>query len=131
MHDPDDPAASAGDPRSEQPGQLTVVVRPEQDATLVAVRGELDLLNAPRLTAEVDAILGTGARPIAIDLTEITFMDSAGIHVLVNARQRATRHIAVICAPGPVAKSLELLGLTEMLNVVSSLAEYKRRRARS
>ena len=97
----------------------------------MAVRGELDLLTAPLLAAELDAILSTEARPIAIDLSEITFMDSAGIHVLVNARRRATRHLAVICGTGPVGRTLELIGLTEMLNVVSSLGEYKRRRARS
>ncbi len=131
MHDPDDPAAPVGEPRSEQPGQLTVVVRSEQEATLVAVRGELDLLNATLLTAELDAILSADAQPIAIDLTEITFIDSAGIHVLVNARQRASRHLAVICGRGPVARALELLGLSEMLNVVTSLEDYKRRRAGS
>lgn len=131
MHDPDHPAAPVGDPRFEQPGQLMVVVRSEQEATLVAARGELDLLSAPLLSAEVGAILGADARPVAIDLTEITFIDSAGIHVLVNASQRARRHLAVICSPGPVARALGLLGLSEMLNVVSNLDEYKRRRAGS
>lgn len=130
MPDPEDPAAPGNDPRSQDPpGQLTVVVRTEPEATVVTVRGEVDLLAAPLLTAELDAILRMDARPIAIDLTETTFMDSAGIHALVNARQSARRHLAVICGPGPVAKVLELLGLTEMLNVVPDFDEYQRRRA--
>jgi anti-sigma B factor antagonist len=129
MHDPEDPAARTGDSRPPPPGQMSVAVRAEPTATIVEVRGELDLLTAPQLASELDTLLSAEPRPIAIDLSETTFMDSAGIHVLVSARQRARRHLAVICAPGPVAKALELLGLTEMLNVVSSLDEYRRRRA--
>jgi hypothetical protein len=35
----------------------------------------------------------------------------------------------VICPKGPVRRVIDLLGLTEMLNVVSSLDEYRARRA--
>jgi anti-sigma B factor antagonist len=129
MPDPEDPAAARGDSPNRLPGELSIAVRTEPGATFVEVGGELDLLSAPLLAAELDTLLSAQPGPIAIDLTGTTFMDSAGIHVLVNARQRAKRHVAVICAPGPVAKALELLGLSEMLNVVSSLDEYKRRRA--
>jgi anti-sigma B factor antagonist len=128
MPDREDPADRTGH-SPQLPAELTVAVRLEPDATVVEVGGELDLLSAPLFAAELESILSAEPTPIAIDLIGTTFMDSAGIHVLVNARQRARRHLAVICAPGPVAKTLELLGLTEMLNVVSSLDEYRRRRA--
>jgi anti-sigma B factor antagonist len=111
---------------AEPPGQLTVLVRHDRDAAFVTVTGELDLLTAPQLSAALDEVRGTNARHIAIDLTETTFMDSLGIHTLVQAQQHPPRrHVAVICGPGPVMQALELLDLTEPLNVVSSLNEYK------
>lgn len=129
MHDPDETAAVR---QPEPPGQLTVLVRHDPGAAFVAVAGEVDLLTAPRLTAALDEVLAINVRRIVIDLTETTFMDSAGIHTLVQAQRRAARrHFAVICGPGPVLRALELLGLTEPLNVVSSFHEYKLHRSGS
>jgi anti-sigma B factor antagonist len=133
MHDPEETAAAREtaplDHETAPPGQLTVLVRLAPQAALVTVAGEVDLLTAPRLAAALDEIPGTHARHVAIDLTETRFMDSAGIHALVQMKQRATGQVAVICGPGPVLRSLELLGLTEPLNVVASLDEYKLNRS--
>jgi len=128
MHEPEEIAATR---EPGLPGQLTVEVRDEPEAAFVAVAGEVDLLTAPRLDAALDEILRADARHIAIDLTETTFMDSAGIHAVLHAQQRAGRHVAVICGPGPVLRALELLGLTEPLNVVSGLEDCKQRRSGS
>jgi len=126
IHDPDETAAT----RESQPsGQLTVLMRHELEAALVLITGEVDLMTAPRLEAVLDETLRTNARDIVIDLTETTFVDSAGIHILVQAQQRASRHVVVICGLGPVRRALELLGLVEPLNVVSTLDEYKLRRS--
>ncbi len=137
-HNPEDTPAAPGSklpgaqpelPVPEPPPQLTVEVRDAPEAAVVRVAGEIDLVTAPQLAAALDEVLRTNARHIAIDLTEITFMDSAGVHTLVQTHQRAGRHVAVICGPGPALRTLELLGLTESLNVVSSRADYKLRRS--
>jgi anti-sigma B factor antagonist len=116
----------AGDPA---PCRFALVVQDDPAGTIVAVTGELDLLSAPQLRAAVDALVGANPRHIAIDLTATTFMDSAGVHALVDARERTGGHLAVICAGGPVLQVIALLGLTAPLNVVPSLAEYRSRRA--
>ena len=128
MDDSEDTAATL---QPQPPGNLTVVVRHEPEAAVVAVAGEIDLLTAPQLTAALDELVRTTTRHIAIDLSETTFMDSAGVHVLLQAHQRVGRHLAVICAPGPVLRTLELLGLTKPLGVLASLEEYRLRRSGS
>lgn len=115
----------------EAPDRLSVIIRDLPEATVVAVGGELDLLTAPQLAAELEPILGDDHRQIAIDLTGTTFMDSAGIHSLVNISNRARRHFAVICPAGTVRRTIELVGLAEPLCVVDSLDEYRRRRVGS
>jgi anti-sigma B factor antagonist len=140
MTNPEETLADAGDPGMQEPvglsqeqesARLLVVVRELPEATVVAIGGEVDLLTAPQLTAEVEPILAVEHRHIAIDLTETSFMDSAGIHALVNLGNQARRHFAVICPPGTVRRTLELVGLAEALCVVDSLDEYRRRRAGS
>jgi anti-sigma B factor antagonist len=116
---------------SEDSARLSVIIRDLPEVTIVAVGGELDLLTAPQLTAELEPILAADHRHLAIDLTETSFMDSAGIHALVNIGNRASRHFAVICPAGTVRRTIELVGLAEPLCVVDSLDEYKRRRAGS
>ena len=121
--------AAEPEPGRPDPGRFAIVIRHEPVGTVVAVTGELDLLSAPELRTALDALLPANARHIAIDLTRATFMDSAGVHALLDASHRAGGHLAVICAKRPVRQVIELLGLTERLNLVSSLDDYRARRA--
>jgi anti-sigma B factor antagonist len=118
----------AGDPGRSR---FALVVQEDPAGTIVAVTGELDLLSAPKLRTTLDALVRANPHHIAIDLTATTFMDSTGVHVLVDACNRAGGHLAVISAEGPVRQVIDVLGLNQALNVVSSLDEYRARRAGS
>ncbi|MBN0043708.1 STAS domain-containing protein [Streptomyces actuosus] len=57
--------------------------------TVVAPRGDLDLLSAPPLSARLDT-LTAGPRPdVVLDLRAVSFIDCAGLGVLCRARNRA------------------------------------------
>jgi anti-sigma B factor antagonist len=91
--------------------------------TVLAVSGELDVASAPALRAEADAALEAGAYEVWIDLSATTFMDSAGVHLLVELQERSTelsRRLAIICAPGHV---LRVLDLTHALSVLPIYAD--------
>lgn len=122
-----------GSHAATEPERFAIGIRDEPMGTVVAVTGELDLLNAPQLRTALDALLCANPRHIAIDLTATTFMDSAGVHALLDARDRAGDrtggHLAVVCGGAPVRRVIELLGLTEALSVVPSIDEYRSRRA--
>ena len=114
-----------------EPIRLSVGIQDLPEGTVIAVGGELDLLTAPQLAAVVEPILAVDQRHIAIDLSATSFMDSAGVHALVNISNKAHRRFAVICPAGTVRRTIELIGLAEPLSVVDSLDEYRRRRAES
>jgi anti-sigma B factor antagonist len=116
---------------AQEPVRLSLAIQDLPEATVVAVGGELDLLTAPQLAAELEPILTVGHRHIAIDLTQTSFVDSAGLHALVNISNRAPRQFALICPAGTVRRTIELVGLAEPLCVVDSLEEYRQRRAGS
>ncbi|WP_162795403.1 STAS domain-containing protein [Nonomuraea lactucae] len=60
--------------------------------TVIAVGGELDATNAGRLESYVaDARQGPGDH-LVFDLTEVRFMDSAGLRALLNSCLAVARH---------------------------------------
>jgi anti-sigma B factor antagonist len=95
---------------------------------VVTVTGELDVLTAPRLTTRLDGIVRRRLGDVVLDLTATEFIDSLGLHALLNIQRRLTRQaraLSVICAEGPVRHAMELARLDEALGVVSSFAEYE------
>ena len=94
-----------------------------QGHRVVTVRGELDLATADRLWAELEPLL-TPQTVIVLDGTEITFLDSSGLRVLLQAGNRAGAGGAAfrLVAPQPaVQRVLELAGTGEHLQTRDSV----------
>ena len=60
-------------------------------ATVIHVRGEIDMATAGRLRDAIEPHMGPGDS-IVLDLSEVDFMDSSCLHVLVQARGRLTEN---------------------------------------
>jgi anti-sigma B factor antagonist len=90
---------------------------------VVSLRGEVDALAAPRLGSRLFGLAGEGKRAVVIDLSDVTFMDSTGIAVLLNAlRHFAIRHIqlVLVCPAGRVMRAFEVTGLVGHLDIFDS-----------
>jgi anti-sigma B factor antagonist len=86
--------------------------------TVLLVGGEVDIATTPQLGAAIDAALASGTRELCVDLTQTTFMDSSGLHVLLEANRRAAEvgcELTIVCPPGPVARVLDLSGVGELI----------------
>jgi anti-sigma B factor antagonist len=93
---------------------------------VLGVAGEIDIDSATALPAAIDQALDSGALDLWIDLTDVTFMDSAGVHALLAARTRVRalgRHLVVICPPGGPRRTLVLSGLDRALTMFATRAE--------
>ena len=53
-------------------------------STVVRAEGELDMASAPMLEAALTTVINGGPAAVAVDLSELTFLDSAGIRVLLT-----------------------------------------------
>ena len=82
----------------------------------IALSGELDSSNAERLETAVSALLAERPRRVVFDLSQLRFMDSAGISVLVRlAGQVETVQIR---DPSPIVRRvIEITGLAGVLQV--------------
>ena len=55
---------------------------------VVHVHGEIDLYTAPQLWETLDAAIAGTPHELVIDLSDVTFLDSSGLAVLVRAHKR-------------------------------------------
>ena len=109
-------------------GTLSVRLLAEQgdghDTAVLSVYGEIDIGTAPVLRDALLPVLEQQTGPVVVDLSDVAFMDSTGVHVLVDALQRAeleNRRLAVACREGGhVHRLLGLVGLLDALAVYRS-----------
>jgi anti-anti-sigma factor len=80
--------------------------------TIVAVAGAMDLGSAPRVAETLDLLDG----PLVIDCSDLDFIDTSGLHVLVNAV--ATHGSVTLRRASPfVVDVVEILGLDRVLEI--------------
>ncbi|MFD3517561.1 STAS domain-containing protein [Streptomyces sp. NPDC058657] len=104
-------SAQAGD------HELTVTVRERPGGTVLAVAGDLDFDNSPRLRSALVRLPLSPGQLLVLDLSELTFFDSTGITMLIVARKLALAAGAdiVVSGVGPmVAKIFRITGLDEV-----------------
>ena len=78
--------------------------------------GEIDASSAPLLT-EAFAELPTSDGPVAIDVHEVSFIDSSGLRVLIALAGRAReveRSVVLERPSSSVVRLIEITGLAEM-----------------
>jgi anti-sigma B factor antagonist len=81
---------------------------------VVEIRGEIDIQSAPELRDELLQMIRRWGPEFALDLAGVTFMDCAGLNVLLATRRRAQLEegsVRVIRASQRVLRLISLLGL--------------------
>jgi anti-anti-sigma factor len=97
------------------------VHRDGSGAAVIALDGEHDLNNAPRLRAEVDRLLSERA-PVVIDLERATFIDSSILAVLLASQRSATEKgvgFAVAIPEAPDAAVRRVIDVTRLEEAVA------------
>jgi anti-anti-sigma factor len=80
---------------------------------IVTASGELDLVSAPALTEAIAAVAARWAE-VTLDLSAVTFMDGAGLSVLVGARRKMLADGSVLQLRTPHHRVRHVLRLTNL-----------------
>jgi anti-anti-sigma factor len=109
-----------------RPKPASVDVGEVDGVSVAALEGDVDLAVVERVEAELDGAAGSSVPSLVVDLTRVTYLDSAGVHLLFKLAHR--RHAAggatrLAVAPGPVRRVLELTGVEATLAMHSSVDE--------
>jgi anti-anti-sigma factor len=94
--------------------------------TVVTVNGELDLSASEALKAALEAGFGDPAPRIAVDLTEVSFMDSSSLGVFIAFMKRARERdgdVRLVGVNGSPAKVIALTGLDSAFQMHDSVED--------
>ncbi|MEY2461103.1 MAG: hypothetical protein QOG30_2933 [Acidimicrobiaceae bacterium] len=80
-----------------------------------AVRGEIDIVTAPTVGQALTSFIDIGETAIDLDLSQVEFIDSRGIHELIVAR-RAGLRITITDASSAVRRALDVAGINGYLS---------------
>ena len=97
---------------------LSVHVTRDEHRLAITPIGELDMSTAGKLDDAVRAAEATDAKRIVIDLSEVTFMDSTGLKLLLEAGARAranSNRLRLVRGSRRVQRVFELTKTEEIL----------------
>ena len=99
---------------------ITIDVTDDGPTVKVTAVGEIDSTSAPVLRTRLDALLDNGATNVTVDLTGVTFLDSAGLCVLAATYRRTSTEglgLHVLASSRAVIRPLQITGLWDLLQV--------------
>jgi anti-sigma B factor antagonist len=115
--------------------ELSIDLKTESGGeTLVfRLRGSLDLATAPTVRAALTEATEEGKQHLIVDLTQLEFLDSTGLGVLIGAHRRAAERggtFRLIISDGPIARLLNITGLVTVFAVYHSMEDARNDRDR-
>jgi len=106
------------------PAPMTVTVHQLDAGTVVNVRGDVDLLTAPRLHETVIVLLWSEPPVIVIDLLATTFFGVSGLAALADAHHLTGHRTQLrLAAAGQLSRQLRLSEVDHQIPVYPTRAE--------
>jgi len=105
---------------------LTVHIDTRGSAMVVSVRGELDLATVPVLRDRLESLGEVSSALLVVDLSEVTFIGSAGLALLVDLQNRCTERgvpLAIVATGSVVPRAIQVTALDQILSVHTTLDE--------
>ena len=91
---------------------MQITLSTATDPMVAAVVGRLDLRTAPELRAQVAAALAAGPGSMIIDLSDVEFIDSSGLGVLIGLHKQAAAHGGRLTIVAPTGSARQIFALT-------------------
>jgi len=98
---------------------VSVATEERGDVVVISVGGEVDAHTAPAVREAVDDRIRPGAR-VVVDLSDVTFLDSTGLGVLVTSLKRLREvdgSLDLVVASPRVLKVFTLTGLDVVIPI--------------
>jgi anti-sigma B factor antagonist len=127
-HETPDGCSAAGTDRKHFVGEMTRMalesfsVRSERTGPVhrITPTGELDMATVPILEREYDAAYALDeTTTIVIDLTELEFIDSTGLRLLLELNDRPADRLRVVNGSPEVQRLFDITGVRDVLPVIN------------
>jgi anti-sigma B factor antagonist len=93
---------------------------------VIALSGEVDVYTSPRLKQEMVDLLNKGTVKLVVDLSDVKYLDSTGLGVLIGGLKRARERdgdLRLVCDNLRILRIFEITGLTKIFDIHRTEAE--------
>lgn len=101
-------------------GRFIVTPRHDGQTLVLHVTGDLDVLTAPTLGTHLDIALASGPSVLIVDLTDVEFLSSAGISVLVETHRLTARtdmSLRVVADGPATSRPMRMMRIDEIIDL--------------
>lgn len=100
---------------------FSVVTGRHGSESRIVVRGELDIATVEVLERDLRAAEQTDADSIVLDLSGLSFIDSTGLKLLLDANERSAGadRLRIIAGAPALERLLDIVGLRERLPLIA------------
>ena len=107
---------SAADP-------ITTSVAHRAGVAVVSIGGEIDLSTAPAFEAAINGALDDDPPVLVIELSDVSFMASVGLRVLVAAHDKVSKsaQLAIVANNPATSRPIQLTGLDKIMSLYPTL----------
>jgi anti-sigma B factor antagonist len=105
---------------------LDVETTSRGNATILTLRGEIDVYTAPRLRQAIVDVVDGGAQHVVLDMEKVEFLDSTGLGVMVEGLKRISGRdgtLSVVATQDKILKIFDITGLNKAFGMYGSVEE--------
>ena len=99
---------------------LRLATTDEDGVTVLTAHGDVDVSTAPQLRQAIIEEASAGPGPLVIDLSDVDFLDSTGLGVLVSGLKRfrtMDSDVLLVVGTTRILKVFEITGLTQVFRI--------------
>jgi anti-sigma B factor antagonist len=104
-------------------------VHTEGDVVIATLSGEIDLSNARAIGSVVGGGVSNDAVALILDLSEVTYLDSSGVHLIFDLAQRLggrqQKLVLIVPAGSKIRRVLDLVNLEAVVPIAPEVEAAK------
>lgn len=103
---------------------MEINVRPQEQATIVAITGDVDGKTAPQAQEQILPLIKDGCR-LVLDLSGVEYMSSAGLRVLLSVRRQVPANGKVVLSglSEQIRDTMAITGFLDFFTITETVGE--------
>lgn len=106
---------------------ITITVSSRDGVPVAAVRGELDLSNVAQVRTTIASAVTNTTPALIVDLSELTYMDSRGVHLLFELTERLAQTqqqmVVVVPSASPIRRLIAITHLDQVAPIEGTVTD--------
>ncbi len=93
---------------------------PTETTCILDIEGEVDVYTSPQLKQDIVALAEGGVKRLIVNLSQVEYLDSTGLGVLIGGLKRLREHEGSLVLVGPgmrILRIFEITGLDKIFDI--------------